>query len=85
MEQRLKTLAGKEDIHLINRENIPWLVEHYCNHWPYDMVVIDEASSFKSPSAQRFKALKKILSKIERVVELTGTPTSNGLLEVVLC
>ena len=81
-QQRLNALTGKEDIHLINREMVTWLVEYYGKNWLYDMVVIDEASSFKSSKAKRFKALKKVLPKINRVVELTGTPASNGLLDV---
>ncbi len=81
-QQRLNALTGREDIHLINREMVTWLVEYYGKNWPYDMVVIDEASSFKSSKTKRFKALKKVLPKIDRVLELTGTPASNGLLDV---
>lgn len=86
--QRVRALAGDEDIHIINRENVTWLVEHQTIdrgtilEWPYDMVVVDEASSFKSPKSQRFKALKKTLPRIERLVELTGTPACNGLLDI---
>ncbi|WP_150138458.1 DEAD/DEAH box helicase [Candidatus Enterovibrio escicola] len=80
--QRNIKLATKSAIHIINRELVAWLVNLLGDKWPYDMVVIDEASSFKSPKAQRFKALKKILSKIDRMVELTGTPASNGLMDV---
>ncbi len=86
--QRVRALEGGEDIHIINRENVAWLVDHQTTDrgtrldWPYDMVVIDEASSFKSSKTKRFKALKKVLPKIDRVLELTGTPASNGLLDV---
>jgi SNF2 family DNA or RNA helicase len=67
---------------VINRENITWLVEHYKQKWPFDCVVIDEASSFKNPSSQRFKALKKVLPFTEYMVLLTGTPSPNGLLDL---
>lgn len=69
-------------IHIINRELIPWLVETLKSRWPYDTVVIDEASSFKSPSSKRFKALRKMLPNIARLIQLTGTPAPNGLLDV---
>ncbi len=80
--QREWQLKRKSDIHIINHELVPWLVKTLGKDWPYDLVVIDEASSFKSPKAQRFKALKKVLPKINRMVELTGTPASNGLMDV---
>jgi len=67
------------DITVINRENVPWLVENWAMCWPFDMVVVDESSSFKSPSAKRFKALKRMLPKIGRMVILTGTPAPNGI------
>lgn len=81
-KERLEALAKKADIYLINRENIPWLVEHYKTKWPYDTVVLDELSSFKSHSAQRFKALKKVRKYVKRIVGLTGTPASNGYLDL---
>lgn len=71
-------LQRKADIYIINRENVKALVEHLGKKWNFDMVVIDESSSFKSPSSQRFKALKKMLPFIDRMVLLTGTPASNG-------
>lgn len=58
--ERLKALKKKADFYIINRENVPWLVELYGRKWPFDMVVIDESSSFKNPSAKRFKALRKV-------------------------
>jgi SNF2 family DNA or RNA helicase len=67
---------------LINREMVPWLVEYWGEDWPYDMVVIDESSSFKAHNSKRFKALKKVLKKVNYMVELTGTPASNGLLDI---
>src|SRR5690606_34984954 len=70
------------DIWVINRENVPWLVEHYGREWPFDVVVIDELSSFKSPKAKRFKALRKVRPLIKRIVGLTGTPAPNGLIDL---
>lgn len=67
---------------VINRENIPWLVEYCRNAWPFDMVVIDESSSFKNHKAKRFKALTWVRKYILRIVELTGTPAPNGLLDL---
>ena len=78
-QQRLRALATPADAYVINRENIPWLVEHFKNSWPFDMVVLDESSSFKNSQSKRFKALKLVRSRIRRIVELTGTPSSNGL------
>ncbi len=70
------------DIHIINREMIPWLVEFWGQKWPYDMVVIDESSAFKSTQAKRWRALRSVLPKIKRMVELTATPASNSLIDV---
>lgn len=81
-EQRTAALSDSSPIHIINRENVPWLVRQVGKTWPYDMLVIDELSSFKTPSAARFKALKKILPRVNRVVGLTGTPAPNGLLDL---
>lgn len=81
-KDRTMALYKKADIYTINRENVPWLVELYKSDWPFDMVIIDEISSFKSPSAKRFRALKKVRHKIKRIVGLTGTPAPNGLLDV---
>ena len=80
--QRVQLSQQKADIHIINREMVTWLVEYYGNNWPYDMVIIDEASSFKSSKTKRFKSLRKVLPLIDRLVELTGTPASNGLLDL---
>ncbi|MBT7443077.1 MAG: DEAD/DEAH box helicase [Methylococcales bacterium] len=65
-----------------NREMISWLVGYWKKQWPYDCVIIDESSSFKNPKAIRFKALSKVLPFIDRLVALTGTPASNGLLDL---
>ncbi|WP_312340227.1 DEAD/DEAH box helicase [Anaerospora hongkongensis] len=79
---RLRALQEKADIYCINRENVEWLVEYYGRKWPFDMVVIDESSSFKSPKARRFKALRKVRPFIKRIVELTGTPRPNSLMDL---
>jgi SNF2 family DNA or RNA helicase len=80
--QRVAALKAKADIWVINRENVAWLVTHYQSAWPFDMVVIDELSSFKSNQAGRFKALRMIRPKIKRIVGLTGTPAPNGLMDL---
>ena len=80
--RRLKALNTPADIYIINRENVPWLVEHYRNDWPFDMVVVDESSSFKNPRAKRFKALSYMYSHIKRTVLLTGTPSPNGIIDL---
>jgi SNF2 family DNA or RNA helicase len=79
---RRSALSLDADIYVINRENIPWLVVNYGKGWDFDVVVIDESSSFKNPSSKRFKALRKMLPKIETMVLLTGTPSPNGLLDM---
>lgn len=68
------------NIYVINRENVPWLVDNY--KWDFDTVIIDELSSFKSSKSQRFKSLKKVRPRIKRIVGLTGTPTPNGLIDL---
>jgi SNF2 family DNA or RNA helicase len=75
-------LMQSADVFVINRENVPWLVDLYKTKWPFDHVVIDESSSFKNPSAKRFKKLKKILPYTEYMTLLTGTPSPNGLLDL---
>ncbi|MBP2653338.1 MAG: chromatin-remodeling complex subunit snf22 complex subunit snf22 [Firmicutes bacterium] len=81
-KQRLVALKSNADIYVINRENVPWLVELYGSAWPFDMVAIDESSSFKSHKAHRFKALRKVRPLVKRIVELTGTPAPNNLLDL---
>ena len=81
-KQRITALNAAADIYIINRENVVWLVNQYRLHFPFDMLVIDELSSFKSPKAQRFKALRHVLPRIERIVGLTGTPAPNGLIDL---
>lgn len=77
--KRVRALNTPADLYIINRENVVWLVDYYRNAWPFDMVVIDESSSFKGHNAKRFKALASVSGKIDRLVELTGTPSPNGL------
>jgi len=81
-KERLAALHKTADVYVINRENVTWIVEHYAKKWPFDMIVLDEASSFKSSSSQRFKALRKTIPFTNRLVELTGTPSPNGLLDI---
>ena len=80
--QRIRALNTPADVYVINRENVPWLVEYYKNAWPFDMVVLDELSSFKNHQSKRFKALKWVRPHIKRIVGLTGTPAPNGLLDL---
>lgn len=77
--KRIRALNTPADLYVINRENVVWLVDYYKNTWPFDMVVVDESSSFKNHSSKRFKALACMGSHIKRMVELTGTPSPNGL------
>lgn len=80
---RRQALMKEADIYVINRENVEWLVEHYAGKdIPFDMLVIDELSSFKSPKSNRFKALRKIRPAFKRFVGLTGTPAPNSLLDL---
>ena len=81
-QQRIKALNTKADIYIINRDNVVWLVDLYKNSWDFDMVVIDEFSSFKNHTSKRFKALASIRTHIKRLVGLTGTPTPNGMLDI---
>lgn len=82
LSQRVRALNTPADVYVINRENVPWLVEYDRNAWRFDMVVIDELSSFKSSKAQRFKSLCYVRQHIKRLVGLTGTPASNGLIDL---
>jgi SNF2 family DNA or RNA helicase len=80
--QRVAALNTTADIYLINREQTQWLVDYYRHAWPFDMVVLDESSSFKNHRAKRFKALKLVRSRINRMVLLTGTPSPKSLLDL---
>lgn len=79
---RLNALAASAMVTVINRENIPWLVNQLGGSWPFDMVIIDELSSFKNHRAKRFTALVKMRPHVKRWVGLTGTPAANGLMDV---
>ncbi|MCQ4922214.1 DEAD/DEAH box helicase [Tissierella carlieri] len=81
-KQRKTALKEKSNIYLINRENVDWLINESGIPFDYDMVVIDELSSFKSHQAKRFKSLLKVRPKVKRIVGLTGTPSSNGLMDL---
>ena len=80
--ERKAALLQKAQVHLINRENIEWLVTKSGLPFDYDMVVVDELSSFKSHQAKRFKSLLKVRPGVKRIVGLTGTPSSNGLMDL---
>jgi len=80
--QRLAGLMKDSDVFVINRENVQWLVKHYKDKWPFDCVVVDESSSFKSASSGRFKALKKVMHHTRYLWLLTGTPSPNGLIDL---
>ena len=81
-KERLQALRKNVEIVIINRENVDWLVNKSGYRFNFDMIVIDELSSFKSYSAKRFKALLKVRPYVERIVGLTGTPSSNGLMDL---
>ena len=80
--QRRYGLAQEADIYLINRDVVPWLVKNYASSWKWDMLVLDELSSFKNHQAKRFKELLKVRGKVGRIVGLTGTPSPNGLMDL---
>lgn len=81
-KERLEALKKQADITMINRENLQWLIEKSGQPFEYGMVVIDELSSFKNHQAKRFKALMKVRPQVKRIVGLTGTPSSNGLMDL---
>ena len=84
-KSRIAALNRNALVYIINRENVKWLVEYYQKNgrrWDFDMVVIDELSSFKNYQSQRFKYLKRVRPFVHRWVGLTGTPTSNGLMDL---
>lgn len=82
LAKRIRALNTPADLYVVNRENVAWLVDYYRNAWPFDMVVVDESSSFKNHGAKRFKALASVGGRIDRLVELTGTPSPNGLADL---
>lgn len=84
-KQRLAGLNRDADVYTVNRENVKWLIDYFVKKgrvWPFDMIVVDESSSFKSGSSQRFRALRKATAVVDRVVLLTGTPDPNGLMDL---
>lgn len=81
-KQRIAALKTEADIYVINRENVVWLVEAAGKNWPFDMVVIDELSSFKSSGSKRWRALKRVIKLSPYVVGLTGTPAPNSYLDL---
>ena len=84
-KQRIAALNADADVYVINRENVSWLVEYLESakrSWPFDMVIIDELSSFKSRDSRRWQALRKVRHQIQRIVGLTGTPAGNGLMDL---
>lgn len=80
--ERISALTKPADVYLINRENVDWLINKSGYSFDFDMVVIDELSSFKSYQAKRFRSLLKVRPKVKRIVGLTGTPSSNGLMDL---
>lgn len=80
--QRMSALATKADVYVTSRDNVDWLCRALGGALPYDLVILDELTSFKSPTAQRFKALRKATAQTPRVVGLTGTPAPNGLMDL---
>ena len=81
-EERKAALQKQADIYIINRENVQWLIEESGSKLDFDMLIIDELSSFKNHQTKRFKALMKARPKVKRIVGLTGTPSSNGLMDL---
>jgi len=83
-KQRMKAIEEDADIYLINRENTKWLIDYFIKlkKWPFDYLVLDESTSFKNSRSQRFRAIRKVAPLTNRVVELTGTPSPNGLMDL---
>lgn len=82
VSERKAALEKQADIYIINRENVQWLIEESGYPFDFDMVVVDELSSFKNHQSKRFKALMKVRPRVKRIVGLTGTPSSNGLMDL---
>ena len=81
-KQRIAALRADADVYIINRENTQWLVKYYGREWPFDVVILDESTSFKNHQAKRFRALKAVRSRISRLIELTGTPSPRSLMDL---
>lgn len=82
LQQRIHALETPADVYITNRENTQWIVDYYGHGWPFDMVVLDESSSFKNHRAKRFMSMKAVRPRINRLVELTGTPSPHGLTDL---
>lgn len=80
--KRKAAIEEDADVYVVNRENVVWLVDNYRSRWKWDMLVVDELTSFKNPSSARFRALKKIRPRFNRIVGLTGSPDPNGLMDL---
>ena len=80
--QRVAALEAQADVYVINRENVQWLVEYLGTRWPFDMVIIDELSSFKSSGSKRWRCLKRVIKLSSYVIGLTGTPAPNGYVDL---
>lgn len=81
-KQRVRAIMTRADVHIINRENLAWLVRVVGKQWPWDMVVLDESSSFKSASSNRWEAMRMARRVCDRVVELSATPAPQGLVDL---
>lgn len=81
-QKRIRALNTPGDVYVLSRDNVQWIVDYYRNSWPFDMVIIDELSSFKNHQAKRFKKLNMVRGHIQRIVGLTGTPAPNGLIDL---
>lgn len=81
-KQRIKALSTDADLYIINRENVVWLIEYLNNKLPFELIIIDELSSFKAASTKRWKALKKAIKSVRYRLGLTGTPAPNGYLDL---
>lgn len=77
-KERTAAYKADADIYLLSRDNVKWLIDSLHGQWPFDVLVLDELSSFKNPQTNRFKALKKVVHRCSRVIGLTGTPAPNG-------
>jgi SNF2 family DNA or RNA helicase len=82
VSERVQALKATADIYIINRENLSWLIDESRIPFDFDTVIIDELSSFKNHQAKRFKSLMKVRPKVKRIIGMTGTPSSNGLMDL---
>jgi SNF2 family DNA or RNA helicase len=81
-KQRIAALSSRADVYVINRENVVWLIEYLGSKWDFDILVIDELSSFKSSKAKRWRALRRVAATCDYVYGLTGTPAPNGYIDL---